>query len=126
MASPDNPISLNQLSERSSHAGLELSNQREWLPTKSCVAHLVMQAAQVNPGAVALSAGMQAMSYAELSQRMSKLASYLVSLGVGPDMPVALCFERSFDFITSALAVFGGRWRVFAARSQVAGISPKK
>jgi amino acid adenylation domain-containing protein len=45
------------------------------------------------------------MSYGELADRSLRLASHLVSLGVGPDVPVALCLERSFDLITSALAV---------------------
>jgi amino acid adenylation domain-containing protein len=48
---------------------------------------------------------MDTVSYAELIARASRLASYLVFLGVGPDVPVALCLERSFDLITSALAV---------------------
>ncbi len=45
------------------------------------------------------------MSYGDLTARSSRLASYLVSLGVAPDVPVALCFERSFDLIVSAFAV---------------------
>jgi amino acid adenylation domain-containing protein len=45
------------------------------------------------------------MSYGELADRSLRLASHLVSLGVGPDVPVALCLERSFDLITSAFAV---------------------
>ena len=45
------------------------------------------------------------MTYGELAERSRRLASYLVSRGVGPDVPVALCLERSFDLIASALAV---------------------
>lgn len=45
------------------------------------------------------------MSYGELAARSKQMAGYLVSLGVGPDVPVAVCFERSFDLIASALAV---------------------
>jgi amino acid adenylation domain-containing protein len=71
----------------------------------SCVAHLVIEAAQTNSLAPALSAGADTLSYGELAARAACVASYLVSLGVGPDVPVALCLERSFDLIVSALGV---------------------
>ncbi len=72
---------------------------------RSCVAHLVIEAASVNPFAPAVSAGLSTINYGDLVVRSSRLASYLISIGVGPDVPVALCLERSFDLITSALAV---------------------
>ena len=37
--------------------------------------------------------------------KSTRLASYLIALGAGPEVPVALCLERSFDFVVSALAV---------------------
>jgi amino acid adenylation domain-containing protein len=72
---------------------------------RSCVAHLVREAAFAHPDGVALALGADTLSYAELFARASRLASYLVFLGVGPDVPVALCLKRSLDLITSALAV---------------------
>ncbi len=78
---------------------------RNWLPRRLCVAHLVREAGTRAPDALALSSGAETMSYGEMIGRASRLATYLISLGVGPDVPVALCFERSFDLITSALAV---------------------
>jgi amino acid adenylation domain-containing protein len=45
------------------------------------------------------------MTFGELADQAGRLASYLIELGAGPDVPVALCLERSFDFIVSALAV---------------------
>jgi amino acid adenylation domain-containing protein len=89
----------------------ESPEEASWLPNgqacrrRSCVAHLVIEAAGANPFAPALSAGSNTMSYGDLAERSSRLASYLVSLGVGPDVPVALCLERSFDLIVSAFAV---------------------
>src|SRR5580693_2674270 len=70
-----------------------------------CVAHLVMEAARSSPLAIALSAGADTMTFGDLAAQSSRLASYLKSLGAGPDVPVGLCLERSFDFIVSALAV---------------------
>ncbi|HTU45733.1 MAG TPA: non-ribosomal peptide synthetase [Bryobacteraceae bacterium] len=94
----------------SSSEGTSLEST-SWLPNgqacrrRSCVAHLVIEAATANPFAPALSDSSNIMTYGELAERSRRLASHLVSLGVRPDVPVALCLERSFDLITSAFAV---------------------
>lgn len=64
-----------------------------------------MQAAKSTPEATALSHGSDRMTYHELASQSMRLAGYLKALGVGPDVPVGLCLERSFDFIVSSLAV---------------------
>ncbi len=46
------------------------------------------------------------LTYADLDRRSSRLAGYLHSLGVGPEVAVAICLERSFDFVIAALAVW--------------------
>jgi amino acid adenylation domain-containing protein len=71
-----------------------------------CTAQLVSQAAEDNPGAVALVAAGERLTYAELEARSSQLAAHLQSLGVGPEVVVAICLERSFEFVISALAVW--------------------
>ncbi len=70
-----------------------------------CVADLVMEAAKSFPEAVALSQGRDTLTYGELVAQSTRLASYLIALGAGPDVAVGVCLERSFDFIVSALAV---------------------
>jgi amino acid adenylation domain-containing protein len=45
------------------------------------------------------------MTYAELADRALRLAGCLKKMGVVPETPVALCLERSFDFVVSSLAV---------------------
>src|SRR5271154_1856445 len=72
---------------------------------RACVAHLVMEAARSNPDAIALSAGAASMTFGDLAAQSARLATYLIALGAGPEVPVGLCLERSFDFIVSALAV---------------------
>ncbi len=72
---------------------------------RACVAHLVLEAAKLSPEAIALSAGAEAMTFGDLAAQSRRLASYLIALGATPETPVALCLERSFDFIVSALAV---------------------
>jgi amino acid adenylation domain-containing protein len=70
-----------------------------------CVADLVMEAAKSRPEKMALSWGANTMTFGELAAESARLAGYLIQLGAGPDVPVALCLERSFDFVVSALAV---------------------
>jgi amino acid adenylation domain-containing protein len=82
------------------HRPVAVENRR-----RACVANLVMEAARSCPGAVALSAGADSMTFGDLAAQSARLASYLIALGAGPEVPVGLCLERSFDFIVSAFAV---------------------
>src|SRR5450755_1960131 len=63
------------------------------------VADLVMETARVRPESIALSYGADSMTFRELAVQSARMATYLISLGAGPDVPIALCLERSFDFI---------------------------
>ncbi len=65
-----------------------------------------MEVAKSTPEAIALSSGGGAMTFGELADRSTRLATYLTALGAGPEVLVGLCLERSFDFVVSALAVF--------------------
>ncbi|WP_449434132.1 amino acid adenylation domain-containing protein [Pseudomonas putida] len=53
----------------------------------------------------AVRAGDQQLSYAELDRRSNQLARHLQSHGVAPGALVALCQERSIEWLTSLLAV---------------------
>lgn len=44
-------------------------------------------------------------TYQELNEKANQLAHYLRSLGIKPDMKIALCFERSFDMFIAVLAI---------------------
>ena len=54
---------------------------------------------------IALRCGGRELSYLEFEQRADRLARILQSMGVGPNVPVALCLERSVDMIVAILAV---------------------
>ncbi len=60
----------------------------------------------MSPDATALSMGPARLTYAELDRRADRLAGYLVSLGVGPEVAVGVSLERSFDYVVAALAVW--------------------
>jgi amino acid adenylation domain-containing protein len=74
-------------------------------PGAPCVAELVAQQAAANPSAVAVSAGREVLSYAELDRRANRLANYLRSAGVGRDSAVGLYLERSPAMVVTALAI---------------------
>ncbi|WP_186116040.1 AMP-binding protein, partial [Burkholderia gladioli] len=75
-------------------------------PRHRCVHELVEDRAGHMPEAIALVAGDEQLSYGELNARANQLARYLVKLGVGPDIPVAVCAERSVAMVVALLAVF--------------------
>src|SRR6266704_4037599 len=71
----------------------------------ACVPHLVAGQAAATPGAVALVAGHQSLTYRELNQRANQLAHYLQTLGVRPNVLVGLCMERCLDMVVGLLGI---------------------
>jgi amino acid adenylation domain-containing protein len=57
------------------------------------------------PEKIALIAGDERLTYAELARRASSLADRLGALGVGPETPVGLCLERNADLVVAMLGV---------------------
>ncbi|MEU6826948.1 amino acid adenylation domain-containing protein [Streptomyces atriruber] len=60
---------------------------------------------EVSPDAVALVAGERRLSYAELGAEAGRLARYLVGVGVGPEVRVAVVGERSVSLVVALLGV---------------------
>ncbi len=69
------------------------------------VHRLFEEQARRTPGAAALAAGGESLTYAELDARANRLARYLVRLGVGPDARVGLLLERSAELVVALLGV---------------------
>ncbi|KAG0209210.1 hypothetical protein BGX28_010432, partial [Mortierella sp. GBA30] len=74
-------------------------------PHDLCLHHLFEQQVERTPGAIAVVHEDRSLTYTELNARANRLAHQLVALGVRPDMPVAVCVERSFAMIISLLAI---------------------
>lgn len=72
-------------------------------PPELSVPSLVAMQAAATPGAVALVTEDQTVTYQELNQRANRLARYLQTCGVGPDVLVAVCLERSVDMVVALL-----------------------
>jgi amino acid adenylation domain-containing protein len=66
---------------------------------------LVSAQAALTPEAVAVAANGEALTYGELDRRANQLACHLQTLGVGPDVPVGLCLERSAELVVGALGI---------------------
>jgi non-ribosomal peptide synthetase component F len=56
------------------------------------------------PDAVAVQFESETLSYAELNARANQLAAHLRTLGIRPEMRVAICIERSFELIEAVIA----------------------
>ena len=69
------------------------------------IVEMIAARAAENPSAPAVVTGTSVLSYGDLERRANQLAHYLTDLGVGSETIVAICLERSFESIVSALAV---------------------
>jgi amino acid adenylation domain-containing protein len=47
----------------------------------------------------------ESFTYCELNRRANQLAHHLQALGVGPDVPVAICVGRSLDMVVAVLGI---------------------
>ncbi|MBB4636051.1 non-ribosomal peptide synthetase [Longimicrobium terrae] len=74
-------------------------------PAGSCVHALFERQAARTPDAAAVVSGDEQLTYAELNARANRLAHHLRTLGVGPDVRVALVMTRSAELVQAELAV---------------------
>src|ERR1700674_1566330 len=74
-------------------------------PKDPCVHQLVSRRAQATPEAIAMRDGARVISYGELESQSNRLANYLRAMGVGPDVLVGLCVERTALMVVGALGV---------------------
>lgn len=72
-------------------------------PRDAVVPELVAAQAGSMPDAVALVVGGQVLSYRELNRRANQVAHYLQGLGVGANVLVGVCVERSVDLVVGLL-----------------------
>jgi len=61
--------------------------------------------AEKKPDALAIVFERQTLSYAELNGRANRLAHYLRGKGVGPDVLVGICVERSLEMVIGLLGI---------------------
>lgn len=106
----DNPnetadrLSLLPISERT--LLLEsFNNTKKDFGAISFIHGLVEQQVERSPEATAVVFDGEALTYRELNERANQLARYLQRRGVGPDVLVGVCLERSLEMIVALLGI---------------------
>ncbi len=74
-------------------------------PLEQCVHELFEVQSLNTPDAVAVVFENQRLTYRELNERANKIAHYLRTLGVGPDVLVGICMERSLEMVVGLLGI---------------------
>ena len=74
-------------------------------PDQMCVHTLFEQWAAATPDAPAIVSETGCLTYGELNARANRVAHFLRTRQVGPDTPVAICTERSFEMIVGQLGI---------------------
>src|SRR5262249_3665139 len=70
-----------------------------------CIHQLFEIQAERTPDAVAVICDNEQLTYSELNCRANQVAHYLRALGVGPEMVVGLCVERSTAMVVGLLGI---------------------
>jgi amino acid adenylation domain-containing protein len=74
-------------------------------PKDKCIQELFEAQVEKTPDAVAVIFEEQQLTYRELNQRANQLAHYLQKLGVGPEVLVGICMQRSLELIVGLLGI---------------------
>ncbi|MEH2077515.1 MAG: amino acid adenylation domain-containing protein [Nostoc sp.] len=74
-------------------------------PQDKCIHQLFEEQVERTPDAVAVVFENQQLTYHELNTRANQLAHYLQSLGVGADVLVGICVERSLEMVVGLLGI---------------------
>ena len=83
----------------------EWNRTEQEYPHDQCAHQLFEQQVERTPEAVAVECGDERLTYGELNTRASRLARHLQSLGVGPEVLVGLCVERSVAMLVGLLGI---------------------
>lgn len=107
VAQPHSRISsLSLLTTAERHQLLvEWNDTTAYAPTYNSIAQWFAEQAKRTPEAVALEYEDQRVSYRELNERANQLAHRLLRIGVGVEMLVGVCLERSIEQMVAILGV---------------------
>jgi amino acid adenylation domain-containing protein len=72
---------------------------------RSCLHELVLEQARATPEALAVRSLSGSSSYRDLVSSSGRLARHLRRLGVGPEVPVGVCLERTPELVVALLGV---------------------
>ena len=82
-----------------------LNGTRVEFPREKRVHQFIEEQVQRTPNATALIFGKERLTYRELNERADALAATLQQLGIGPDVPVGVCLDRSLEMMVGLLGI---------------------
>ena len=98
--------SLPLLTEAEQHQLLlEWNNTQLDYPQDKCLHQLFEDQVKMTPNAVAVAFQDQQLTYQELNAQANQLARYLQKLGVGPEVLVGICIDRSLEMVVGSLGI---------------------
>ncbi len=104
VAAPQEPHdSWNSLTPAERHTLLEEFNDTARPMPQTTLPVLFEAQVARSPDAVAVVCGDESISYGELNARANRLAHDLIGLGVGPEVMVGICLERSVEMVVALL-----------------------
>jgi len=106
-ANPESPIAdLDIVSPNEQRRLLVEFNDRQTdYPESKCIHQLFAERARQQPENVAVVFHNHRLTYAQLEARANQLAYHLQGLGVGPEVPVAICMDRSLEMVVGILGI---------------------
>ena len=84
---------------------VEFNDSRTDYPKDKCIHQLFEDQVRRTPRNIAVAFEEQQLTYAELNARANRLAHHLQALGVGPEVPVAICMGRCPELVVGLLGI---------------------
>ncbi len=106
-ANPESPIADLDIVSSSERRQLliEFNDTRTDCPEGRCIHEIFGSRAKTAPDDVAVVFEKRNLTYAQLESRANQLAHHLQGLGVGPEVPVAICMDRSLEMVVGILGI---------------------
>lgn len=98
-------LTLSILKESEKHLLDKCNHAQNDYSQQACIHHLFEAQVELTPEAIAVVFEDQQLTYRELNIKANQLAQYLKNLGVGPDVLVGICVERSLEMIVGLLGI---------------------
>ncbi len=107
LVDPDRPLSeLSLLTpEERRQLLVEWNETAADYPRERCVHELFEEQAERTPERVAVEFEGEQLSYRELNRRANQVANYLRKKGVGPEVLVGICVERSLEMVVGLVGI---------------------
>ncbi|MGR8929908.1 MAG: amino acid adenylation domain-containing protein [Gammaproteobacteria bacterium] len=84
---------------------VEWNNTMTPYPRDKCIHQLFEEMVEQSPGSIGVIDVHRTLTYRDLNSQANRLAHYLRDLGVGPNVLVGLCMQRSIDLVIAILGI---------------------